>query len=1088
MTESVNNKSGRLLRWSGISRILRVFTVLLGLCWLLLWAVLPGQLQQAAANWAQQHGRSLQLDDIRINPFNLRLTLGRISLDEGNGSPLFHADGAVLDAELWPLLIGRWQLAELTIRQPQLTVIRDGQGIWNWSRFVADISNKSPAETKPEPLPKLLLERITLARGQVRLADALAGDTRLQALPLSLKLQQVSTLPQLGGYALTATLEDGAQLDWRGTLGLQPVQSRGTLKLRNLTLASIWGYVQPHFRVAAPGGKLSLTLPYHVDLTGAQAKLTSHGFAANLDDLAFAAPGSDSPFTLRQLAISGGALDLAQQTLRIGKVLLNGATLATVLDAHGQPDWLAALPPAGEPVAKPVSQSPGWRVSLPVVRLQNWQLHAQHRGFVTPLDASLTLDTLDTAIQLEPQGGLRIGNSTLALSDIRAGSHGKPPFATLAEAQLATSTLDVGARRITPGDIRLSGLQLKLARDKSGQLDIQRALRQHPSASQAKLAVAAASPAWQIRYPAVTLADSRLQWRDETTRQPVALMLENLAASISGDANEGFALTLNGQSGQGKLAARAQLAANFGDIHGQLQLDNLPLAALSPYALENTVLRFGRGELSADMAFGLKNSQWQTDGSASLNRLALYEPGQKEMLVGWHALQVKGIQASAQRVRINDVRLLSPQLRFILDEKRVSNFSRLQRPASGVAANPAPVAKSGKSTTRPVIDIRAIRVRDARMDFADLGLKPSFGTRIHSLSGSILGLSSAVGRRGTVALDGRVDQFGDVRIHGALSPLNITHDLDMALNFRNVRLGSLNPYSMNFAGWQITDGRLSTELRYVLKARELKGDNRMVIDHIQLGEEVADYDGTRLPLALAVAILEDSDGRIDLSMPVAGSLDAPEFSYGHLVWQAFKNILVKVATAPFRVLFGGEGFDAIYTDAGDVRIPPPEREKLQQLAEAMGKRPKLMLALGGGFDAALDSRELARRRVDQDILKRAAYAHQSDEPLPLPDMGDPAIRKAVGDVYAAQFGRFSWLKRIATEADTPVRAQAMRGELLAAQKVDEAALNALAKVRGEAARKLLLDVRPELAGRISLLEPGPVNAEKDGVPLLIKLK
>ncbi len=288
--------------------------------------------------------------------------------------------------------------------------------------------------------------------------------------------------------------------------------------------------------------------------------------------------------------------------------------------------------------------------------------------------------------------------------------------------------------------------------------------------------------------------------------------------------------------------------------------------------------------------------------------------------------------------------------------------------------------------------------------------------------------------------------------------------------------------------WQITDGRLSTELRYLLKDRQLQGDNRVVIDHIRLGEEVADYDGTRLPLRLAVALLEDSDGRIDLSLPVAGSLDAPDFSYGHLVWQAFRNIVVKIVTAPFRALFGGEGFDEIYADAGDDRIPPPEREKLGKLAELLAKRPKLTLAIGGGYDVEQDSRELARYRVDSDILKRAAYQLQADEPLPLPDMGDPAIRKAVGDGYAQQFGRFAWLKRVAREADTAERAQAMRAELLAAQKIDDSALQALATARGNAARQVLLAAKPELAERISVLTADKVKADKDGVPLLLKLK
>lgn len=378
-----------------------------------------------------------------------------------------------------------------------------------------------------------------------------------------------------------------------------------------------------------------------------------------------------------------------------------------------------------------------------------------------------------------------------------------------------------------------------------------------------------------------------------------------------------------------------------------------------------------------------------------------------------------------------------------------------------------------------------------RLEFADLGMQPVFGTRIHSLSGSVLGLSSRPGRRGTVALQGEVDQVGDVRIRGALAPFAPTDDLDLALTFRNIPIRSLNPYSATFAGWTIDDGRLSVDLRYLLEQRRLKGDNRVVIDSIKLGHEVEDYQGSRLPLRLAVALLEDSDGRIDLSLPVQGSLDDPQFSYGHLVWQAIRTVLVKVVSAPFRALsalLGKEGFDEVYATPGEAALSAPEREKLGKLGELLQKRPQLRVALSGRWDPDADARELARARADGAILQAAGFTLHQGEPLPLPNLDDSEIRAALRSIYASQVGRVRLLQRLVTTPDGKARWNTLRDELIAAQRIGADELSRLADARAQAARAVVLAGRPELAERVTLAPSASGKGQADGVPLGVELQ
>src|SRR5262249_30499971 len=190
------------------------------------------------------------------------------------------------------------------------------------------------------------------------------------------------------------------------------------------------------------------------------------------------------------------------------------------------------------------------------------------------------------------------------------------------------------------------------------------------------------------------------------------------------------------------------------------------------------------------------------------------------------------------------------------------------------------------------------------------------------------------------------------------------------VSFRNVEMPPLSPYSATFAGRRIASGRLALDVRYKIDNGALAGDNRIVLEKFTLGERVEAPGALNLPLDLAIALLTDSDGKIDVAVPVKGNVDDPEFSYGHLVWQAIRTLITRIVTAPFRALaalFGGgdsEKLDSIVFDPGRATLLPPEREKLKRVADGLGKRPQLRLVAEGQHGA--DDR-VALQRPDVEI-------------------------------------------------------------------------------------------------------------------------
>jgi hypothetical protein len=149
----------------------------------------------------------------------------------------------------------------------------------------------------------------------------------------------------------------------------------------------------------------------------------------------------------------------------------------------------------------------------------------------------------------------------------------------------------------------------------------------------------------------------------------------------------------------------------------------------------------------------------------------------------------------------------------------------------------------------------------------------------------------------------------------------------------------------------------------------------VVLEDFTLGERVESPSAMDLPLDLAIALLTDSEGKIDIAVPISGNIDHPEFSYGQVVRQALFNLLSKIVTAPFRALgalFGGksENLDAILFEPGRTELTPPEQEKLQHVAEMLGKRKQLRLIVHGGIEPGLDSKALKTSRIRRTLVQK----------------------------------------------------------------------------------------------------------------------
>lgn len=553
-------------------------------------------------------------------------------------------------------------------------------------------------------------------------------------------------------------------------------------------------------------------------------------------------------------------------------------------------------------------------------------------------------------------------------------------------------SVDLAEKRIEVGSIAVRGGNMSTLRDAKGRLDIPGQSGQSDSKS-----------AWRYRLGKFDLSGFAAEFRDEGNSARFALQdIELHAGGISDNLNDAVALQASFKSKDGgSFEAKGNVVPGLPSADFDIRLAGLNITPAQPYLFSVARLKLTDGALSTTGHAHYDPKGYAYKGDFELSRLATRESDTGAPFLALKSLSSRSISATQNGLDIGELTLVGLDTKLIINKDKSMSFKRILREPPKTTSRPA---RTGKPYP---IEIDRLRFDRGELDYADYSLTMPFGTRIHRLKGVITNLSSRPGAIAEVRLDGRVDEYGMARATGQLDLFNPADSLDLNVIFQNIEMANLTPYSATFAGRKIDSGKLDLNLEYQIHQRQLEAKNEIVMKQLTLGDRVASPEAKDLPLDLAISILEDSNGRIDLDLPMSGSLDDPKFSYGAIIWKAIENVIVKIVTAPFRALGalfgGGEKFENISFEAGHAALSPPEQEKLAHLADALIKRPGLSLAVQGVYAdqdrIALQDRMLRRAIVE----KSGQHLAQDEDPGPLA-MEEPKIRSAIEKLYSEKFG------------------------------------------------------------------------------------
>ena len=859
---------------------------------------------------------------IHINPFLFQVEVDDFALAGKGGEKLLGFGRLFIDFQLSSIWHRAYTFRQIAIASPYLNAVVARDGTMN----LQALRPKQPPGAPPpapaaaaKPIPALRVGSFQVTEGSVSYQDeSRPSQFAARLAPIDFELKDFVTGAEGGLFTFTGVSKLGERVEWHGHLSVQPVESDGELSIQGLRARTLWEYLEDRLNFVIDSGTIDAQATYKFALKDA-IELQMSLAKVSLSGLEVKPRNSDAAWvSVPQLLIAGTNVDLSQRLVQVDSVSVSGMKLQTWLEPNGSLNLMQlAAAPSGAASAPPPTQAP-------------------------------------------------------TLSATTRGAAGAP----------------------APDD---------------------------------------AGAPWRVELKAFDLKNASISAEDRSVRPAAKVVLAPLDVQVGGaslDLSKPVEVKLDTRiDGKGSIAVSGEVTPQPVSASVKVKLSGVDLTAAQPYIAQRTsmTLRSGRlgGEAQVSYSQAPKAGRNAKTGPAfsfagdiDVEDLHTVDDFRHDDLVKWDRLDIRGLnfQQNPSRLEIAEVLVRKPYARVIIESNATLNVANaLKGPVGdrsgtaeareatapreaaaaperaakragsrrkGAAASPdAGVPSSAQaqnaSAAMPMA-IKKVLIKDGLANFTDLSVAPHFSAAIQKLGGSVLGLSSKPGSRATVDLEGAVDAFSPVSVKGQVNLLSAALYTDLALDFRNMELSIFNPYSGKFAGYNITKGKLTTELHYKVEGRKLDAQHHIIIDQLEFGAKTDSKDAVSLPIKLAVALLKDRNGVIDLSLPVTGSLDDPKFRLGPIIWKVFVNILEKAVTAPFALLgslFGG-GPDLQFIDfrPGASTIEASQTDKVKAIVKALQGRPQLKIEVPIAAVPALDRPALIDAEFESRLSEAMAQA------------------------------------------------------------------------------------------------------------------
>ncbi|MFM0203912.1 DUF748 domain-containing protein [Paraburkholderia fungorum] len=802
-------------------------------------------------------------------------------------------------------------------------------------------------------------------------------------------------------------------------------------------------------------------------------------------------------------------VDLGLQKLAV--TLTDFSTLATA-PAHytlntGFKDAGGSLGAAGAfgLVAKTASA----KLDLKSLKLPLLQPYLDTATAAQVVDGALSANANIGANWSKSPAAVMVTDTQLDLQSLKLAARGDTtPVVSLAQGTVTVKQVDVAGRTADITGVDTTGLVVNAQRLKDGSIDLAALAGPH-QAEQQRTAIHAVKkaqaegPAWHYKIGELNLKDASANFTDNTTPRPVKLSVTPLqlkVQQISDDLSKPLPIDLQATlNKKGTLGVKGDVTATPLKVAVKVNANRLDAAAFEPYfggklnALIASALLNANGDLALSQAKALKATY---RGDVALVDVRMLDKATSDPFAGWGSLALTNLKADYDEhgtvVDAGRVTFTKFYGRVLLDAQGKLNLKdvvahesgaaqSLTRDKSGhepvpltpeaasapvVASAPLPASSATPATvtaaTPPQSPVKLhfgqLVLQQGRVTYTDNFIRPNFTANLVGIQGTVGAFGTQSTTSAPVDIAAKLAANGPLSIRGTVNPLIAKPALDLTASAHDIELTNLTPYSAKYAGYPITKGKLNVDLHYKLDNDQLNANNHIFIDQLTFGDHVENDTATKLPVRLAISLLKNSRGEIDVNLPVSGSLSNPEFSIGGLIWHAVLNLLQKAVTAPFSLIanaFGGNGEELGYVEfePGSAKLSDAADKKLDTIVKALADKSSIRIDLIGRVDPAVDEPGLraqyVERQVKQQKIKDVVGNGESVDLSTVtvdPKEYDKYLSKAYKSADFKKPRNFVGLTKGLPDDE-------MRSALAANAPIDDASLRQLAQQRAQAVQQ-----------------------------------